>query len=435
MLEFLGRADQQLKIRGFRVEPGEVEAALLGQPEVAAAAVAGARRRARRSRQASAWSPTSSPRPAAEPPATAELRARLAGRLPEHMLPAAFVWLDAPAAHRQRQARPPGPARTRGRRGRAGLPAAARRARGDPGRPVGGAARARAGRGRGQLLRARRRQHPLDPAGRPGPGAGAGDHPAAGVRAPDRGGARRRGRDRGRGRGRDRAGDGAGAADADPALVLRPARAGAPLQPGLRAADPGRARPRAAGAGAAWRWWRTTTRCGCALPAARTAGGARTCRRRTRAWPCGSSGSTLAGLAPEAQAAGLAEAGGRLQAGLAPEAGELVRAAWFDLGPGRPGRLLLAIHHLAVDGVSWRILLEDLLAAYAGLGRGEAVVPAAAHDLVPVLVAAAGGARPRRGDPAPSCPTGKACWQGRRRCRWTTTRPGRRTRWARRRGW
>ena len=84
---------------------------------------------------------------------------------------------------------------------------------------------------------------------------------------------------------------------------------------------------------------------------------------------------TLAGLAPEAQAAGLAEAGGRLQAGLAPEAGELVRAAWFDLGPERPGRLLLAIHHLAVDGVSWRILLEDLLAAYAGLGRGEAVVP------------------------------------------------------------
>ncbi len=49
-----------------------------------------------------------------------------------------------------------------------------------------------------------------------------------------------------------------------------------------------------------------------------------------------------------------------LQSSLDLEAGPILRAALFDLGEGEPRRLLLAIHHLAVDGVSWRILLEDL---------------------------------------------------------------------------
>ena len=43
------------------------------------------------------------------------------------------------------------------------------------------------------------------------------------------------------------------------------------------------------------------------------------------------------------------------------------------------GRLLLVIHHLAVDGVSWRILLPDLEAAWTAAVRGErAALPAAA---------------------------------------------------------
>ncbi|MFF5369822.1 amino acid adenylation domain-containing protein [Streptomyces sp. NPDC013187] len=50
---------------------------------------------------------------------------------------------------------------------------------------------------------------------------------------------------------------------------------------------------------------------------------------------------------------------------LCPEKGELVRGVWCDAGPDRPGRLLLTLHHLAVDGVSWRILCSDLAAAWA----------------------------------------------------------------------
>ncbi|MFD7663849.1 amino acid adenylation domain-containing protein [Streptomyces sp. NPDC059788] len=48
---------------------------------------------------------------------------------------------------------------------------------------------------------------------------------------------------------------------------------------------------------------------------------------------------------------------------LDPAAGVMLRAVWLDAGPDRPGRLALVVHHLSVDGVSWRILLPDLRAA------------------------------------------------------------------------
>ncbi|MEU9198213.1 non-ribosomal peptide synthase/polyketide synthase [Streptomyces hundungensis] len=56
--------------------------------------------------------------------------------------------------------------------------------------------------------------------------------------------------------------------------------------------------------------------------------------------------------------------------GLDPAAGRMLRAVWVDAGAGRPGRLLLVVHHLAVDGVSWRILVPDLAEAWAAAATG-----------------------------------------------------------------
>ncbi|MBO1057381.1 MAG: amino acid adenylation domain-containing protein [Dolichospermum sp. JUN01] len=51
----------------------------------------------------------------------------------------------------------------------------------------------------------------------------------------------------------------------------------------------------------------------------------------------------------------------------------LVQVAFFNLGIHKRAQLLIAIHHLAIDGVSWRILLEDLQTAYQQLEQGKAI--------------------------------------------------------------
>jgi len=61
------------------------------------------------------------------------------------------------------------------------------------------------------------------------------------------------------------------------------------------------------------------------------------------------------------------------QASLNLSEGPLLRVVYFELGEGKAGRLLLACHHLVVDGVSWRILLADLQQAYEALAAGETV--------------------------------------------------------------
>ncbi|MEO1125622.1 MAG: amino acid adenylation domain-containing protein [Cyanobacteria bacterium J06639_16] len=74
--------------------------------------------------------------------------------------------------------------------------------------------------------------------------------------------------------------------------------------------------------------------------------------------------------AEQDQSIAIAEA--ELQTSLNLAAGDLVRVALFNLGGDRPNRLLLIIHHLVVDGVSWLALLDHLEIFYRQL-QGESV--------------------------------------------------------------
>jgi amino acid adenylation domain-containing protein len=103
-LEFLGRLDDQVKVRGVRVEPREVEAALAACPGVREAAVLPRELRPGE-RQLVAWVAT------AAGTTVAELRRQLRRTLPEAMVPAAWVLLDAlpksPSGKVDRAALPP----------------------------------------------------------------------------------------------------------------------------------------------------------------------------------------------------------------------------------------------------------------------------------------------------------------------------------------
>ncbi|MFC9362814.1 amino acid adenylation domain-containing protein, partial [Rhodococcus sp. NPDC057014] len=68
----------------------------------------------------------------------------------------------------------------------------------------------------------------------------------------------------------------------------------------------------------------------------------------------------------------------RAYASLDPAAGVMLQVVFFDFGPGRQGRVFAAVHHLVVDGVSWRILVPDLAAAARQIaaGRPAALEPA-----------------------------------------------------------
>jgi non-ribosomal peptide synthase protein (TIGR01720 family) len=78
-------------------------------------------------------------------------------------------------------------------------------------------------------------------------------------------------------------------------------------------------------------------------------------------------------LSQQEQELAIASTATKLQASFNLSESPLVQAAIFDCGANQPSYLLLIIHHLAVDGVSWRILLEDFQTVYAQLQAGEAV--------------------------------------------------------------
>ncbi|HEX8782479.1 MAG TPA: condensation domain-containing protein, partial [Steroidobacteraceae bacterium] len=78
----------------------------------------------------------------------------------------------------------------------------------------------------------------------------------------------------------------------------------------------------------------------------------------------------IGGLDAGAREACICEHAHAAESRLLPAAGVLVQAVWFDAGAQRSGRLLLTIHHLAVDGVSWRILVPELAAAWSAVAGG-----------------------------------------------------------------
>ena len=94
-LEFLGRNDDQVKIRGFRIELGEITAQLQQHPAVDKAVVIAREDAPGEKRLVAYYSPSTLhtfPDPESRP---SDLRSFLSGRLPEHMLPAAYVLLES----------------------------------------------------------------------------------------------------------------------------------------------------------------------------------------------------------------------------------------------------------------------------------------------------------------------------------------------------
>ncbi|NEE38646.1 non-ribosomal peptide synthetase, partial [Streptomyces sp. SID7982] len=90
-LDYLGRSDDQVKINGLRIEPGEISAAMEQHPAVEQAVVTAHQDKDGRQRLVGYTLPSPSAAPGPDPE---ELRAFLSARLPEFLVPSVFLLLD-----------------------------------------------------------------------------------------------------------------------------------------------------------------------------------------------------------------------------------------------------------------------------------------------------------------------------------------------------
>ncbi|WP_344016442.1 non-ribosomal peptide synthase/polyketide synthase [Pseudonocardia xinjiangensis] len=408
LLEYLGRSDEQVKIRGFRIEPGEIAAVLAEHPDVAHAVVV-----ARRDGGTARLVAYVVPRVSGGVDGTA-LRAHASARLPEHMVPAAVVAIASvplTANGKLDRAALPAPDFAAAPAAESGdVPTSAQEEQlcaafaevlnlpqvgpGDDFLAVGGDSILAIGLVN-RLRRAGLRVSPADVLRHRTPAALAkllpepGDSPAqngrlagTGVSGPGDSGAEngrlagvgvpaevgdshaRNGRLAGRGV----RSEGVGAVPPLP-IVERFASWGGPIgrfRQSMLVTVPAEA---------------TLDRLGAAVQALLDTHDAlrlRLTRHAPGLWdlhvrePGAVSAADVlrrvevTGPAPEALRAAITEASTAAAGRLDPDAGAVLQAVWFDAGTAEPGRLLLVAHHLAVDGVSWRILLEDLAVAFAG---------------------------------------------------------------------
>ncbi|WP_037367568.1 non-ribosomal peptide synthetase [Amycolatopsis orientalis] len=353
-LVFLGRADHQVKLRGFRIEPGEIESALARHPDVRAAVVLVREDRPGDRRLVGYVVPAdgADPDPAA-------LREYLAAELPAHLVPSAVLSLER---------LPLGPS---GKLDRAALPA--------PGPRNVAAARQPATEAETLLLKVVREL--LGPDVTIDDGfLDAGGDSIASLRLVAR--ARREGlhltaRDVFEGgtiagiAARCGARTGAGSPD------LTPAVGDAPLTPVMRELlERG-----GSAADGFCQWVEVCVPSGGAVPQWRAALDAVLERHDVlRSHLAGDvlripepgavTGADVLTVVPAGEDADLRalldDRIGAVRSAMDPRTGPMLRAVWVDAGPARPGRLALVAHHLVVDAVSWRILLDDLEQACLG---------------------------------------------------------------------
>ncbi|MGM1059511.1 amino acid adenylation domain-containing protein [Saccharothrix sp. Mg75] len=350
-LVFLGRADHQVKVRGFRIELSEIETVLTRHPDVRACAVVVREDRPGDRRLVGYVIPADGAEPGAD-----ALREHLSAELPDHMVPSAFVLLDR---------LPLGPS---GKLDRAALPA--------PGTGASAAAREPATHAETVLLAVFREVLGTDEVNLDDAFLDVGGDSIVSLRVVSR--ARREGLSltaRDVFEGRTVAGIAARCGGAEQTEEA-PATGDAPLTPVLRDL----LRRSGASADRFCQWVEVVVPAGGDLATWHAVFDAVLARHDVlRAHLAGDvlripavgavTGADVltrvaAGDDPRAAAdAHVADARARMDL----RTGPLLRAAWVDAGQ-RPGRLVLVAHHAAVDAVSWRVLLDDIAHVH-GTGR------------------------------------------------------------------